>query len=63
MSSQENSQSQNVQDVMDNLALEVRNIVRQVLAAEQKKLHLKKSRGILDEIRQIIQEEDVRREA
>lgn len=59
MNSQENSESQ---DVMDNLALEVRNIVRQVLAAEHKKLHLKKPRGILDEIRQIIQEEDVQRE-
>ena len=59
MSSQDNSQTQ---DVMDDLAPEVRNIVRQVLVAEHKKLHLKKPKGILDEIRQIIQEEDVRSE-
>lgn len=51
-----------LRDVINNLTPEVRNVVTQVLTAERRKLHLKRPKGIIDEIRQIIQQEDARRE-
>ena len=51
-----------LQDVINSLTPEVRNVVRQVITAERRKSHLKRPKGIIDEIRQIIQQEDERRE-
>ena len=49
-------------DVINNLTPQVRNVIRKVILAERRKLHMKSPKGIYDDIRHIIQQEDEQRE-
>ena len=46
-----------IEEYMDNLTPEVRNVINKVLEAELEKLDMKKPKGIKNEIKQIIHEE------
>ena len=51
------SKQEKLDEFIDSLSPQVWNVVDQVLAVERGKLHMKKAKGILNEIRQIIQQE------
>lgn len=46
-----------IHKVIDRLDPRVRNVIGKVIRAERGKLHLKRPKGIKDEIRRIIQQE------
>ena len=46
-----------IEEYMDNLTPEVRNVINKVLEAELERLDMKKPKGIRNEIKQIIHEE------
>ena len=47
----------NIEDYLNSLPIEVKNVIEKVLALEREKLELIKPRGIKDEIKKIIHEE------
>lgn len=51
------NKQENLEEFLRSLSPHVINIVTKVINAEREKLHLKRPKGINDEIRQIIQEE------
>ena len=46
-----------INEVLNNLDPRVQNVINKVITAEREKLHLKRAKGIKDEIRQIIRQE------
>ena len=51
-----------IQEYMENLTPEVRNVIDKVLEAELERLNMKKPQGIKNEIKRIIYEEIKQRE-
>ena len=51
-----------INEVLNNLDPRVQNVINKVITAEREKLHLKRAKGIKDEIRQIIRQEAESRE-
>lgn len=55
-------EKEDLEEFIRTLPLQVSNIIAKVIKAEREKLYLKKPKGILDEIRQIIEQEADRNE-
>lgn len=51
-----------INEVLNNLDPRVQNVIDKVITAEREKLHLKRPKGIKDEIRRIIRQEAESRE-
>ena len=51
-----------IHEVINRLNPRVRNVISKVITAEREKLHLKRPKGIKDEIRRIIRQEAESRE-
>ncbi len=47
----------NIEDYLNSLPIEVKNVIEKVLALEREKLKLSKPRGIKNQIKKIIHEE------
>ena len=56
------NKKEKLEEFIGNLPPHVSNVIAKVIKAERKKIHLKKPKGIIDEIRQIIEQESDRHE-
>ncbi len=56
------NKKENLEELIRNLPPQVSNVIVKVIKAECEKSHMKKPKGIIDEIRQIIEQESDRNE-
>lgn len=57
------AEEKNLEEYLNSLPQEVINVVAKVLKEERNRLHMKKPKGIIDEIHKIIQQESEHNEA